>query len=297
MTATRERTVLVTGAAGMLGSQVVRAVPPGLGTLATDQAAGGGLDAPGIDLAEPGAVGRLLAGADRLAGVIHCAAYTAVDQAEVEPDIAWRVNVDACAVLAEACARAGLPLVVVSTDFVFDGRKRTPYLEDDSPRPLSVYGRTKLEGERLALAAHPGGVAVVRTQWLYGPRGRHFPRTIVERARAGAALRVVDDQVGAPTTTLELAPALWDVLLLGGRGVFHAACQGSCSWFELAREVLAACRLGGAALAPCCSDEHPRPAPRPAYSVLGGSRLVELRGRRLAPWREALRACLLEEPL
>jgi dTDP-4-dehydrorhamnose reductase len=297
VTATAERRVLVTGAAGMLGSQVLRAAPGDVRPWSTDVAADPGLDAPGVDLAEPAPVARLLAASAPLAGVIHCAAYTAVDRAESEPELAQRVNASACEVLGRACAAAGLPLVVVSTDFVFDGERRRPYPEDAAPRPLSVYGRTKLAGERAALAAHPGGTAVVRTQWLYGPRGAHFPRTIVARARSGQPLRVVDDQVGSPTTTLELAPALWDVLRLGGRGVFHAACQGSCSWFDLARAVLEGCGLGRAALTPCHASEFPRPAPRPAYSVLGGHRLAQLRGRPLAPWRDALRDYLLEEPL
>jgi dTDP-4-dehydrorhamnose reductase len=291
------RTVLVTGAAGMLGSQVVRTAPAGVRPLSSDLAPDPALDAPGVDLADERALERLLDEAAPLAGVLHCAAYTAVDRAEQEPELARRVNAAAAGVVARACSARGLALVSVSTDFVFDGDKRSPYLEDDPPRPRSVYGRTKLEGERAVLDGHPSAAAVVRTQWLFGPRGRHFPRTIVERARAGQPLRVVDDQFGSPTTTLELAPALWDVLLRGGRGIYHAACSGSASWYELAREVLRACGLERAPLQPCPTAAFPRPAPRPAYSVLGGRRLADLRGRELAPWREALLAYLSEEPL
>ena len=289
--------MLVTGAAGMLGSQVVLDAPAGVRALSTDLAPAAGVVAAGVDLAEAPAVAALFAAHGPFAGVIHCAAYTAVDRAEEEPELAGRVNVQACEVLARTCAGVGVPLVAVGTDFVFDGAQRRPYREDDPARPLSVYGRTKLEGERRLLAAHPGGAAVVRTQWLYGPRGKHFPRTIVALARERAALRVVDDQVGSPTSTLELSPALWDVLLGGGRGIFHAACQGSASWYEFTLAILAQCGLQGVAVTPCRSEEFPRPARRPAYSVLGGSRLTALRGRPMAPWRDALRAYLAQEPL
>lgn len=290
-------TALVTGAAGMLGSQLLRVVPRGWRALGTDLAASDGVAAGGVDLAEPAAVQRLFDEHGPFAGVLHCAAYTAVDRAEAEPDKAERVNALACGVLAAACARAGVPLVVVSTDFVFDGERVTPYAEDDAPRPLCVYGRTKLAGEQRALEAHAGGTAIVRTQWLYGPRGQHFPRTIVQRARELGKLRVVHDQVGSPTSTLELAPALWDVLLAGGRGRYHAVCAGTCSWYEFSLEILAQCGLRDVPVEPCGSEDFPRPARRPAYSALGGVRLERLRGRALAPWPVALREYLGQEPL
>jgi dTDP-4-dehydrorhamnose reductase len=290
-------TALVTGAAGMLGSQMLRCIPRGWRAVGTDLAAGEGVSAAGVDLADPAAVAQLFEQLGPFQGVLHCAAYTAVDRAEAEPEQAQRANAVASGVLAEACARAGSPLVVVSTDFVFDGEQREPYQEDDAPRPLSVYGRTKLEGERLALEAHRDGTAVVRTQWLYGPRGQHFPRTIVQRARELGRLRVVHDQVGSPTSTLELAPALWDVLLERGRGRYHAVCGGTCSWYEFTLEILSQCGLGAVPVEPCRSDEFPRPARRPAYSALGGVRLERLRGRALAPWPAALREYLGQEPL
>jgi dTDP-4-dehydrorhamnose reductase len=289
--------VLVTGAAGMLGSEVVRRAPARVACVATDVASAPGVDAPGVDLADEAAVARLWAERGPFDGVIHCAAYTAVDRAESEAALARRVNVDACAVLARRCARDGARLVAVGTDFVFDGAKRAPYVEDDPPAPLSVYGRTKLDGEREALAAHPSGTAIVRTQWLYGPRGQHFPRTIVRLAREKGRLRVVDDQVGSPTSTLELAPALWDVLLSGANGVYHAACEGACSWHGFTRAILDLAQLGATVLEPCATAEFPRPARRPAYSVLDSSRLAALRGRRLAPWRAALADYLAVEPL
>lgn len=281
----------------MLGSELLARVPAGFEALGTDLIAGPTVALAGLDLADPAAVERAFAQHGPFEGVLHCAAYTAVDKAESEPEVARRVNVDASRVLAEACARAGAQLVAVSTDFVFDGASRVPYTESDIPHPLSVYGATKLDGERAALEANPGRTAIVRTQWLYGPRGKHFPRTIVALAREKGSLRVVDDQVGAPTTTLELAPALWDVLALRGTGVYHAACEGECSWHAFTAAILEECGLRSVALAPCSTADFPRPARRPAYSVLDSSRLAALRGRPLAPWRVALAEYLRLEPL
>ncbi len=289
--------VLVTGAAGMLGSQLLLDAPAGVEALGVDLREGPGVAAAGVDLAEPEAVEGLLERLAPVDGVIHAAAYTAVDKAESEPDLAHRVNATACGVLAEACARRGTRLVAVGTDFVFDGTRREPYRPDDEPSPLGVYGRTKLEGERLALSAWADGTAVVRTQWLYGPRGAHFPGTIVRLARERGQLKVVSDQVGSPTTTLELSPALWDVLASRETGIFHAACEGACSWYDLAVATLELVGLGAVPVEPCGTDEFPRPAPRPAYSVLECSRLTAQRGRPLAGWREALEAFVAVEPL
>jgi len=187
--------------------------------------------------------------------------------------------------------------VLLSTDFVFDGLGKRPYREDDPTAPLSAYGRTKLAGEHAALAEHAKGTRIVRTQWLYGPRGKHFPGTIHGLAQTRPELKVVDDQVGSPTTTLELAPALWDVLARGEAGIYHAACEGSCSWFELARATLELSGLVGTKITPCSTAEFPRPARRPAYSVLDCSKLARLRGRALLPWRAALAAFLERHPL
>jgi len=281
--------VLVTGAAGMLGSQVLLGVPDELTVVGTDLKEAPGVEAVGADLAEEEAVRALFADFGPFRGVIHAAAYTAVDQAEEEEQLALRVNATATGVLARACASRAVPLLVVSTDFVFDGTRDTPYPVDATPNPLSAYGRTKLAGERAALEEHPLGVRVVRTQWLYGPRGKHFPGTILNLARERGQLRVVDDQRGSPTSTLELAPALWDVLTRGEPGIYHAACEGSCTWYELAVLVIENAGLEGVTIEPCSSAEFPRPARRPAYSVLDCSRLTELRGAPLATWQDALR--------
>jgi dTDP-4-dehydrorhamnose reductase len=297
VTASSARRVLVTGAAGMLGSELLLGVPAGHEGVGTDLLSGPSVAAAGVDLSDAAAVERAWIEHGPFVGVIHCAAYTAVDKAEEQPDLARKVNVDASRVVAQACARHGAQLVAVSTDFVFDGTKSTPYVESDAAAPLSVYGVTKLDGERATLAAHPAGSAIVRTQWLYGPRGKHFPRTIVGFAREKGRLKVVADQFGAPTTTLELAPALWDVLLARATGIYHAACPGSCSWHGFTRAILDECGLQQVVLEACDTSAFPRPARRPAYSVLDSSKLAALRGRPMAPWREALKNYLAVEPL
>ncbi|HED65604.1 MAG TPA: dTDP-4-dehydrorhamnose reductase [Planctomycetes bacterium] len=293
-----EGRVLVTGAAGMLGSELLLTAPDGVHPIGTDlRAAPDGnpaVEIVGVDLTSAREVDELVASLLPLAGILHPAAYTAVDRAEEESELAHRVNAVAAGNLARAAARHGIPMVLVSTDFVFDGTAREPYRPEDPVAPLGVYGRTKYEGEERCRAEHPEGLAVVRTQWLYGPRGQHFPGTILRLAEERDELRVVSDQVGSPTSTLELAPALWDVLVLGGRGTYHAACEGEASWYDFAA---AAVELAGrkTTVHPCTTEEFPRPAPRPAYSVLDSSRLAALRGKPLAPWREAL-ATFLNRP-
>jgi len=295
--------VLITGAAGMLGSRLMLDAPEGVVPVGTDRAEAGASAAAlehaalehaalehhaGVDLTDGAAVEALFDSAGPFVGVINPAAYTAVDLAEEQVDLARAVNAGAAENVARACARRGLPLVMVSTDFVFDGRGERPYREDDRPNPTSVYGATKLEGEQLAMAAHPDQTAVVRTQWLYGPGGNHFPGTMLRLAAERDQLRVVSDQIGSPTSTLELSPALWSVLRQGAPGVYHAACEGTASWYDFACATFELSAVTGISVDPCSTDEFPRPAARPAYSVLDCSKLASLRGAPMAPWRDAL---------
>lgn len=277
--------VLVTGASGMLGRAVARAAPPRVSALESGREDG--------DLSVAAAAERLLAGG--VGGVLHCAGFSGVDAAEEREAEAFRDNETATRRVAEACARLGIPLVVVSSDYVFDGETERPYREDDPPRPINAYGRSKLAAERAALEAHPQGTRIVRTQWLYGPFGRHFPGRILELAREQPEIRVVADQIGCPTSTLELAPVLWDVLLRAPPGIYHAACEGRCSWFELAAATLEIAGVRGVRVLPCTTEEMPRPAARPRFSALDCSKLAALRGRRLAPWRDALVRYLARE--
>lgn len=293
--------VLVTGAAGMLGSQLLLDAPAGVEAIGTDLVEVGAEGGPsfahgGCDLTDEAQCEALIDGLGQVDGILHPAAYTAVDKAEEEEELAHRVNAIAPEVVARAAARRGIEMLLVSTDFVFDGQGKRPYRPDDPTDPLGVYGRTKMEGEERARAAHPEGLAVVRTQWLYGPRGNHFPGTILRLASQLPELRVVQDQMGSPTSTLELSPALWDVLQKKAQGTFHGACEGEASWFDFAKATLELCG-DTTPIQPCASEEFPRPAPRPAYSVLDCSALTELRGRALAPWRTALKNFLRAESL
>jgi dTDP-4-dehydrorhamnose reductase len=256
------RTVVL-GAAGMLGQDVVRA------------SGGLGLGRAELDVTDAAAVREALAGFDL---VVNCAAFTDVDGAEGDPEAALLVNRDGARNVAEAAAR----VLYVSTDYVFDGAKREPYVESDPTGPLSAYGRSKLEGERATAAANPRHF-IVRSSWLFGPGGRNFVETMLG---LGPEVRVVDDQLGCPTFTGHLAEAL---VRLGGTedyGVHHMSASGSCSWFEFACEIFSRARVD-TRVVPCTTAEFPRPAPRPAYSVLGSER-----GHRLPTWQEGLDAYL-----
>jgi len=217
--------------------------------------------------------------------VIHAAAFTNVDGAESEPQRAMAVNVEGTERVARAAADSGARLVYLSTDYVFDGSKQTPYLERDEANPLNVYGQTKLEGERRALVRHSNTV-VVRTAWLYGMHGRNFVKTIAQAASTQSELRVVDDQRGSPTHAGDLARAIKAILGTDLKGVVHAMGSGDCTWHEFASEIVSL--IGSPArVVPVSTAEMARPARRPAYSVLANTILAG-QGIRLPHWKDAL---------
>jgi dTDP-4-dehydrorhamnose reductase len=271
--------VLVTGAAGMLGRDLVDHLSGRHEVTAVD------LD---VDVTDPAAVGACVA-ACRPGAVFHLAAWTDVDGAEDHEAEAAAVNGDGAGHVAAAAAAAGAALVLPSTDYVFDGRKGAPYAEDDPTGPLGAYGRTKLAGERAALARHPGGTRVARTAWLYGAAGRNFIDTMRRLGAERDEVDVVDDQTGSPTWTRDLAPAL-EALLGQPPGVYHTAGGGEVTWAGLARAVFeetgSPCRVR-----PVTTEALGRPAPRPRYSALAATRPG---APRLRDWREAL-ADYLEE--
>ncbi len=215
--------------------------------------------------------------------IINAAAYTAVDRAEDEPELAWRVNVEATSVLAREAH--GSLLVHFSTDYVFDGAKATPYLETDAAAPLNVYGRTKLESERAASAC--ASHLVLRTSWVYSTERQNFVRTMRRLAGEGRALRVVNDQVGAPTSASAIADAVSRIVahpsVLEARGVYHLTAGGSTTWYDFAREILG----DSAVILPVSSDEYDARARRPRNSLLDNSKVERQFGVRLPPWREA----------
>jgi dTDP-4-dehydrorhamnose reductase len=199
--------------------------------------------------------------------VINCAAWTDVDRAEAAEQAALAVNGSGAGNVAAAGASIGAWTIHISTDYVFDGKKRQPYLESDRPAPLSAYGRSKLAGEQAVADAAPDAHTTVRTSWLFGKAGPCFPQTILRLASERGQLTVVDDQVGAPTFTGHLARALLELADSSLSGVVHLAGAGECSWFEFAREIVARAGLT-AEIRPGSTQETARPAPRPAYSVL-----------------------------
>jgi dTDP-4-dehydrorhamnose reductase len=272
--------LLVTGAAGMLGQDLVRAAE-----------AGGyetvGLTREDADIADLEAIDAAIRG-EAPDVVINCAGWTDVDGAEASPEEAYRANATAAGNVATAAARAGAWVVQISTDYVFDGHKRSPYVESDAPSPLSRYGSSKLAGEHEVAACCPNMHTIARTSWLFGT-GRCFPSTIARLAAERDELTIVDDQVGCPTFTGHLADALLELIDAQALplGVVHMAAAGSCSWYELAREVLASSG-SRCELLPGDTADLGRPARRPAYSVLATEwgAIVP----RLPDWREGVAA-------
>lgn len=221
--------------------------------------------------------------------VLNCGAFTHVDLCESQADLALLINGTAVGWLAECCDAQGATLIQISTDYVFDGSGTRPYRETDPVHPLSVYGRTKLEGERQA--ARCSRHLIARTGWLYDAWGHNFLNTMLTAA-AGRALRVVDDQVGAPTTCRALAAQLKEAAEQGWRGLFHATCQGETTWHGFAKAIFEAKGIT-ADLNPCDTAGFPTPARRPAYSVLDGAYRRSLGSDLMPPWQEALREVLL----
>ncbi len=272
--------ILITGAQGMLGSDLV----PRL----REQVAPAELiavDIDGLDITVEDQV-REKVNAIRPAVIINCAAYTDVDGCESERDLAFRVNAHGPGLLARAAVECRSLLVHISTDFVFDGTKGTPYTEQDEPNPVSAYGESKLAGEQAVRALGPEHL-IVRTAWLYGRHGRNFVETILRLAEGRDELSAVTDQTGSPTWTVQLASAIEALLRTGGRGTYHAVGRGECTRYEWAGEIL---RLAGKPrrLVPATTEEFPRPARRPAYSALGCEKLTRDTGFRFCPWHRAL---------
>jgi dTDP-4-dehydrorhamnose reductase len=273
--------VLVTGAAGMLGHRVV-AEARDLGHTALPT------DIDDLDLTDEGAVRERVA-AEGPHAIVNCAAYTDVDGAESDEALATRVNAGAAANVARACAASGAMLVHVSTDYVFSGDADRPYVETDEPAPRTAYGRSKLAGEQ-AVAESGAHHAICRTAWLYGAGGKNFVDTMLSLAEDRDEVSVVTDQVGSPTWTGHLAPALIEVAERGATGIHHLAGAGQCSWYELAVELFDAAGVHCRVL-PTTSEAFVRPAPRPAYSVLAAERDDAIT---LGPWHEGLVAYLRE---
>jgi dTDP-4-dehydrorhamnose reductase len=269
--------VLLLGAGGMLGTELAALAPSNVRLLAVRRTEVDVTDAPAVAAAFD---------TRRPECVINAAAYTRVDDAESDSDRAFAVNAAAVGALGRACAKRGIGVVHFSTDYVFRGDARRPYRENDQVDPVNTYGRTKLAGEE-ALRLSGARALILRTQWLFGRHGKSFPRTIWGRAQQRLPTRVVDDQFGSPTYTVDLARATWELVRMGTDGLFHVANRGEATWLDVARRVFAA---AGAeeCLQRCSTAEYPTPAKRPSYSVLDTSKLESERGLRLPAWTDAI---------
>jgi dTDP-4-dehydrorhamnose reductase len=276
---------LVTGAAGMLGRDV-------LARLAGESVTAVAANRVALDIADPALVHAALE-FHRPAVVVNCAAWTAVDDAESQERAALRVNGTGPEVLAAACREHGVVLLQVSTDYVFAGDTEKPYPEDAAVGPRSAYGRTKLAGERAVLDTLPDTGYVVRTAWLYGAYGPNFVRTMIKLEGVKDALDVVDDQRGQPTWTADLADRLvrlGQAALAGAvpAGIYHGTSGGQTTWFGFTREIFRLLGADPARVRPTTSDAFVRPAPRPAFSVLGHDRWAAAGMEPIRDWRAAL---------
>jgi dTDP-4-dehydrorhamnose reductase len=281
-------TILVTGAGGQLGRETVLA-------LETDGEPFVAIGRNDLDFSRPHQVASAIAdyGAD---WVINCAAYTGVDQAEQEQELAFAINRDAARAVAEGVRLSGGRLLHVSTDFVFGGEKARPYKESDRPNPLGIYGRSKLEGEQAVRQVFPEAL-ILRTAWVYGAHGNNFVKTILRLAEQRRELRVVDDQVGTPSWTGDIVKAMRTLVRSNAAGIFHFTNEGIASWYDFAIETIAAARRSGLAVAaevihPIPTEAFPLPARRPAYSVMSKVKIREALGYPIPHWRESLRGML-----
>jgi len=270
--------ILLTGREGQVGWELQRSLVALGDVVATNRHE--------LDLRDSTAIRRTVREA-RPDIIVNAAAYTAVDNAESERDIATQVNGIAPAILAEQAKLLGALLVHYSTDYVFDGSKQAPYTEEDRPNPLSVYGRTKLDGEQ-AVAASKCRHLIFRTSWVYGPRGRNFLLAILKAAREKPELRVVDDQFGAPTSSAAIAEATARVLRAGGpEGLYHMSASGRTTWFNFAQAILRKVAIA-TPVVPIRSDQYPAKAIRPRNSVLDNARLKQAFGVSLPGWESQL---------
>ncbi|MCY9668273.1 dTDP-4-dehydrorhamnose reductase [Paenibacillus alginolyticus] len=270
--------VLITGAGGQLGYDLSRVLAPihEVTVWTREQ----------LDVSDEGQVADILAN-ERPDAVIHAAAYTNVDRAESETELAYQVNAIGSLHIAKVCEQIGAKLIYISTDYVFDGTKGTPYDEVDTTNPGNVYGRSKLLGVKFVSRTCTMHF-IVRTSWLYGTKGTNFVTKILEKAQAGGHLSIVDDQFGSPTYGLDLAIFIRELMETDRYGIYHASNQGSCSRYEFASEILKYAQLDHVPLVPVQSDLFPSPAPRPMYSVFGHKAIVGNGFTPMRDWKSAL---------
>ncbi len=279
--------ILVTGAKGLLGSDLVRVLSKEYEAI--------GVGKEDFDITDKGATLKSIRDiAPEL--VIHTAAYTKVDACESNREFAFRVNRDGAGNVAMACREVGARLFYISTDYVFDGKKESPYSEEDTPNPLSIYGRSKWEGEQ-QIKKIMSDYIIMRTSWLFGRNGPNFVKTILGLAEGGGVLKVVDDQRGSPTYSVDLSEAIRRLIKIETRGIIHVTNSGSCTWFEYTKRILEMAGHTDIKVIPISSAESNRPATRPAYSVLSNDRYWRLTSHKLRPWQEAVEEYIMSSEL
>lgn len=286
------KTILITGATGQLGQefQVLTEKFPGFNFIFAGKFE--------LDITNPQYVADFFR-KNRFDYCVNCAAYTAVDKAESEPDLAFALNVDGVRELAQSCITRDIPLIHLSTDYVYHSEPGRPFRESDKTDPQSVYARTKLEGERVAMAVHPMTM-VIRTSWVYSSFGHNFVKTMLRLARERDEIKVVNDQIGTPTYARDLANAILtmiqkvedeEVPSVHLRGIYHYSNEGETNWYEFAKAIFALRGLD-VKLSPVTTAEFPTPALRPPYSVLDKTKIKTTFGLEIPDWMESLKDCL-----
>ena len=285
------RRILVIGAKGMLGRDLIKVLYP---TFHADKRSNWEIldwDVDEIDIREEKrTVSKIESFRPEI--IINVAAYTDVDGCELNEEKAFAVNAEGMKHVALGALRCGAKVVYLSTDYIFDGNKREPYLENDPPNPLNVYGRSKWKGEQYVQELVQDAL-IIRTEWLYGRYGRNFVTSILRQAREKKVLTIVNDQIGSPTYTVDLSEAISVLLQCDARGVFHVANSDLCTWYTFGQAILKVSGMERVKVIPISSKELGRPAIRPVYSVFNCQKLKQVTGMTLRPWSEALRDFLL----
>ena len=271
-----KKSIAILGAAGMLGTDLAN-------ELTAQGIAPAGFDLPGFDITDPDQVANAISGCEQ---VINCAAYTNVEKAESEPELAYKINADAVGQLGNIAHRQGVKVLHISTDFVFDGTLDRPYLETDDTNALSVYGKSKLEGEKLLLAANPDS-CIIRIQWTYGNNGNNFVKKLLSLAAQGKPLRVVDDQVGSPTATKQVSVIISKLINNMPAGFFHLAAAGFVSRFDMAKFIFDKLAIK-VDLTSCRTSDFPSAAKRPLNSRFDCNKISSLLDGPIDPWQNSL---------
>lgn len=277
--------VLVTGVKGQLGYDVVREL----------QSRGHeaiGVDIEEMDITDETAVSRVMEETAPEA-VIHCSAFTAVDRAEEEQELCYKVNVQGTENIAKMCQKLGCKMLYLSTDYIFSGEGQRPWEPEDTPSPLNSYGQSKYQGE-VALRQYVDKYFIVRISWVFGINGNNFIKTMLRLGKENGAVKVVDDQIGSPTYTFDLAKLLVDMIETEQYGAYHATNEGICSWYEFAKEIFQEANMKEVTVTPVSSEEFPVKAKRPKNSRMSKKKLVQNGFSLLPSWQDAVRRYIEE---